>query len=787
MNLSDNVTVIKGVGEKVAKLYVKLGIVDIEDLIYHWPRRYDDYSKLQKVKDIKPGPVTLKVQVKSSKGRYARRGLHITEALVSDDSGDIKLTWFNQPYRAAALKTKTWYFVSGEYSYQGDRYSIINPSMELVSDLPKNTARILPIYPETKGLKSHQIRKHMAELLPLIKKLPETLPSIATKAEKLMTHAEAVTQIHFPSSSTKLDAARRRLGFEELYEITLASQLNQQAIASQTGPIIKFDEQLAKQFVAKISFKLTDAQRKSAWQILQDLTGVGQPSVDGVQGADEQRSKSYGKYGERAAKTATRQSATNQIRVTGSAGKQGLVARHVRPMNRLLEGDVGSGKSVVAAMAALMAVKSGYQVAYMAPTEILARQQYEELGRLLSQFGVKSDLLVGSMPTKNKQPVLKALKNGETDLLFGTHALIQAEPIYHNLALVIVDEQHRFGVEQRNALMKKANPPDDARTVLARGSKEERTSRIANTVSERRTSTDKVIRRESAMHPAKPGGKSTSSVVRVPHVLTMTATPIPRTLALTLYGELDISIIDELPPGRLPVITKLVSPSNRPAVYKLIDEQLSQGRQGYVICPLVDDSDVLGVKSVTEEAKRLQQGAFKHRRIGLLHGRLKSEEKDKVMQDFSAGKYDLLVSTTVVEVGVNVPNATVMLIEGAERFGLAQLHQLRGRVRRSSYQSYCYLMPTLVEKPSRRLRAMETTDDGFKLAELDLKLRGPGQIYGLAQSGVLDLRLANLSDVKLIRAAREAAIATVAAGIKLVQYPRLQDRVNGLRKITNLN
>lgn len=670
------IAAIKGVGDKVSKLYKRLNVKSVEDLIYHFPRRYEDYSRVTPIKSIKPGVVTLKVQVASVNGRYARRGLHITEALVKDDTGSIKLTWFNQPYRAKALKQKVWYYVSGEYTYQGDRYSIVNPSMEQVSSFPKNTARIVPIYPETKGLKSHQIRKHITELMPQIRKLEETLPEFVIKDQGLLAHAEAVENLHFPKSGNQLEGAKARIGFEELYEISLASALNKQAAASKEGPSIPIDEQLARDYVQALDYKLTDAQRKSAWQILKDMASP-------------------------------------------------------EPMNRLLEGDVGSGKSVVAGLAALMAIKGGYQTVYMAPTEILARQQYEDLGQMLSKFGVKSELLIGSLNAKQRSESIKSIKSGQADFVVGTHALIQDGPVFKKLGLVIVDEQHRFGVKQREKLMGKAKT--------------------------------------------------------LPHVLTMTATPIPRSLALTLYGELDVSIIDQLPPGRKPVKTKIVNPASRQSVYAQIEEQLQAGRQGYVICPLVDDSDKLGVKSVTEEFKRLDTGPFKQRAIGLLHGKLKSEEKERIMAEFVAGKLDLLVATTVVEVGVNVANATVMLIEGAERFGLAQLHQLRGRIRRSKYQPYCFLMPSAGVKPARRLRAMETTNDGFKLAELDLELRGPGQIYGVAQSGELDLRLANLRDIRLVKAARDAAFKTLEERVELIQYPRLQARLAKLRKITNLN
>jgi ATP-dependent DNA helicase RecG len=676
MKLTDPVDSLTGVGSKLYRLYKRLHIDTIEDLIYFYPRRYDDYSLIVKIADIKPGPLTLKVKIKSVNQRYARRGLHITEALVNDSSGSLKIIWFNQPYRATSLKSNSEYYISGLYDFQGNRYSMLNPSVELVSSFPKNTARIVPIYPETKGLKSYQIRRSIKHVLPLISQLPETLPRFIVNGEHFMSHAKALEQLHFPESSTNYQKAKERLGFEELYEINLAALMNKQQNASEISPKFKFDEALARSFVKQLNFKLTDAQRISAWQILKDLD---KPT----------------------------------------------------PMNRMLEGDVGSGKTVVAILGALMVVKQGYQVAYMAPTEILARQQYTSLIQMLKPFNLKVGLLIAAMAKKEQRLILRGISSGRIDIVVGTHSLIQSEPKFKDLALIIIDEQHRFGVAQREKLMSKAK--------------------------------------------------------QVPHVLTMTATPIPRSLALTVYGELDVSIINELPSGRKPIITKVISPKARMSMYISIDKQIEQGRQIYVVCPLIDESDTLGVRSVTQEFKRLKEEHFSHRSIALIHGRLKSAEKEKIMENFSAGQVDILVSTTVVEVGVNVVNATVMLVEGAERFGLAQLHQLRGRVGRSQFQSYCYLVPSTGLSVPNRLNAMESTHDGFKLAELDLKMRGPGEIYGARQHGALDLRLANISDTKLVTRARVAASSTLEKGIDLLQYPRLKSRIENLRKITNLN
>jgi ATP-dependent DNA helicase RecG len=441
---------------------------------------------------------------------------------------------------------------------------------------------------------------------------------------------------------------------------------------------IDFNEKLAKEFVSKLPFKLTDAQRKVVWSIYKDL-----------------------------AKS--------------------------QPMNRLVEGDVGSGKTVVAAMAALMAMEQGFQVAFMAPTEILARQHAETLLKLLDSvgYGEQVGLLLGSLTAAQKKTAQQRISDGTIRLIIGTHALIAEKVDMHKLGLIIIDEQHRFGVGQRKKLQAKAG--------------------------------------------------------HMPHVLHMTATPIPRSLALTLYGELDISVLDEMPPGRQQIKTKLVSPNSKISLYKEINKEIEAGRQIFVVCPVIIETEASRGLSAEETFKQLSEHEYKHRKVALLHGRLKTDEKEQVMSDFVAGKFDILVSTTVIEVGVDVPNATVMLIVGAERFGLAQIHQLRGRVGRGANQSYCFLMLSDSKAPMQRLRALENITDGFKLAELDLKLRGPGAIYGTIQHGVLDLRIANLTDMKLIAAARNAAQEFLEKKEKINRYAHLEGKVNRLRSVTNLN
>jgi len=678
MELNSPVTDLKGVGEELAKKLAILSIHNVGGLVDNFPRRYEDYSQITDIKDLRPGPVTLQAKISSVTGRYVRRGMHITEAIASDNTASVRLVWFNQPYRAGAIKASQEYFVAGEYALRRSRFSIANPSVELVSDFPINTARIIPIYKETKGLKSHQIRKLIREALGLVKELPEHLPDWLVSELKLADYSTAVTNIHFPGSARSFVDAKKRLAFEEVFGLTLAALLNKRDVAHEEGLKIPFNEPLAKSFVGNLPFQLTGAQRKAAWQVFQDM-----------------------------AKS--------------------------QPMNRLIEGDVGSGKTVVAAMAAVMAMEQGFQVALMAPTEILARQHAETLLNLLSNvgYGDQVGLLIGSLKPAQKKLIHDKITDGTVKLIVGTHALIAEKVDMHKLGLIIIDEQHRFGVEQRKKLQAKAG--------------------------------------------------------HMPHVLHMTATPIPRSLALTLYGELDISVLDELPPGRQIIKTKICSPNSRPTLYEQIDKELAAGRQMFVVCPLITDSETSAGLSAEEVYKKLSEHDFKHRKVGLLHGKMKSAEKEAVMRNFLDRKYDILVSTTVIEVGVDIPNASIMLIEGVERFGLAQRHQLRGRVGRGAHPSYCFLMMSDSKAPSERLRALENTTDGFKLAELDLRLRGPGAIYGTLQHGALDLRIAKLTDIKLIAAARAAAQRFIDKNEKLKKYPYLDAKVSALRAVTNLN
>ncbi|MDZ7744908.1 MAG: ATP-dependent DNA helicase RecG [Candidatus Saccharibacteria bacterium] len=678
MTLDSSVSELRGVGEEVSRKLEILGVRTVADLLDYVPRRYDDYSQIDEINKLKPGMVTVQAKITQATGRYVRRGMHVTEAIASDDSGSVRLVWFNQPYRTNAIKAGKDYYITGEFGMRRTKLSILNPSAELVSDFPVNTARIVPVYRETKGLKSAQIRKLLREAIPLVRNLPETLPEWVIEQYNLMPRSAAFEMMHFPADAKLLAHAKRRLAYEEVFSLSLASLLNKYELLQKKAVAISFQEKLARDFTDSLSFNLTDQQRKAAWQIYQDL-----------------------------AKTT--------------------------PMNRLLEGDVGSGKTVVATMAAIMAVEQGFQVAFMAPTELLARQHYQTIQTLLKPLKLtkKVGLLVGGLKKSAKQSMQKRIKAGDVQIIVGTHALVQEKVTMQNLGLVIVDEQHRFGVEQRKSLQAKAE--------------------------------------------------------FMPHVLAMTATPIPRSLALTLYGELDISLINTKPQDRKPIKTSICSPNSRAALYKTIDKELEAGRQMFVVCPLISESDSFPAQSAEQVYEKLSSRDFKHRRVGLLHGKMKAADKESVMDEFVRGKLDILVSTTVIEVGVDIPNATVMLIENADRFGLAQIHQLRGRVGRSSHQGFCYLMLSDSTQPSRRLRALESSTDGFALAELDLEIRGPGAIYGTLQHGALDLRVAKLTDVKLIAAARSGAQAFIDHQENLLHYHELHERIKKLRAVTNLN
>lgn len=676
MNLLSPLDRVKGIGDKTGQQFADAGIHTVGDLIDFLPRAYDDFSQVTTIDNIKPGKATIKARCEKIATRPVRRGLRITTATLADKTGKLQAVWFNQPYRETQLKSGEEFFFSGEFEFSYNRYQLSNPSAEKVSDMPIQTDRILPIYRSIKGLKTALVRKILAELRPLITMLPETLPAEIIKSEKLLSRSQAVLLMHFPETVDDVEKARERLAFEELFQLLLASQLNKIENAKLQGWHIPFEQPVVANFVKQLPFELTGAQRRAAWDIIQDL-------------------------------------------------------ERQTPMNRLLQGDVGSGKTAVAGLVACQVAHFGMQTAIMAPTEILAGQHAETLGKLLQPLGFSVGLLTGKVKGVARKTLYEQIANGNVDVVVGTHALIQDKVIFKQLGFVVIDEQHRFGVKQRQQLLDKSK--------------------------------------------------------YMPHMLAMTATPIPRSLALTVYGELDVSILNELPRGRKPIATKVWSPNSRAQLYEKIDAEISDGRQAYIICSLIEDNPDNDIKSVQAEFKKLQNSIFKHRKIGLLHGKLKPEEKESVMQQFSNGQLDILVSTTVVEVGVDVPNATVIMIEDADRFGLSQLHQLRGRVGRSSHQSYCYLVTSTSAKPSERLREIEKSNDGFYLAEVDLRLRGPGEIYGRSQHGALNLQIATLADTKLIARAQHQAKLFASSNLDMLQYKQLASTVQYYQRLTTLN
>lgn len=680
MKLTTPLEQIKGVGPKTAQALAVAGLTTVSDALNFLPRAYDDYSTAVNIADLQPGKVTVKARCESVSTRIVRRGLRITTAVLADKSGKVKAVWFNQPYRETQLKSDAEFIFSGQFGMQYNRYQINNPSVELAKEIAKtaaeNNSGIQPVYKSIKNIRPKTMQDLMKNIRPIMDFLPETLPENIIRRQKLVSRSEAVKFLHAPKTHEEISRGRERLAFEELFEMILAAQFNKQEQTRLTGWKIPFNKSVVKNFVDQLPFPLTNAQRRAAWQILQDLESD-------------------------------------------------------HPMNRLLQGDVGSGKTVVAGLVAAEVAKAGFQTAIMAPTEILAQQHAKTLDELLSPFGVSVALLTGHVKGAARSQLLDNLASGNIDVVVGTHALIQEKVAYHKLGFAVIDEQHRFGVKQRQALLEKSD--------------------------------------------------------FMPHLLSMTATPIPRSLALTLYGELDISILDELPSGRQPIQTKIWSPASAPKLYESIENELAKGRQAYVICPLIDDNPDNDKKSVEAEYNKLSKTIFSHRRVGLLHGKLPAEEKAEVMQKFADGELDMLVSTTVVEVGVNVPNATVMLIENADNFGLSQLHQLRGRVGRGKHQSFCHLMMSGHDKPSQRLREIEKSQDGFYLAEVDLKLRGPGEIYGKMQHGDLNLKIASLADTALIVRAQTEAERFVKEGQDLLQYNHLAHAVSRYQRLTVLN
>lgn len=703
MNLDTPLRQITGIGYIQGVRLANLNLITVNDLINHFPFRYDDFSETVEIAEAQlDTKVTLKGEIWSIKNVYTRTRKIITQGIFNDGTNSINLTWFNQPYLAKSIKVGDKLQISGKLTKYNSKLSIVAPVWErlessqssALSRQTLHTGGLIPIYSETEGLTSRWLRTKISQILPKVELFIED-PLPENIKDNMLPLKEAYSKIHFPESYEDVQKATERLSFDEIFWIQLKTlivknlwknKVSVQAFSSQSSAL--------SSFVDSLPFKLTDAQQKVLNEILDDL-------------------------------------------------KKG------KPMNRLVQGEVGSGKTVVAAIAAYVAHLNGFKTLYMAPTEILAFQHHSTFKRLLEPLGINIGLYTGSkkftkvprVPHVSQVPRGEKTKSGTEprgtrgthdtlgtpDIIIGTHALLSDKLLTENVGLVIIDEQQRFGVEQRSVLRNKA---------------------------------------------------------KIPHFLTMTATPIPRTVALTLYGDLDLSIIDELPKGRIPVKTHVVPSKKRKDSYGFIQKQIDQGDQVYIITPLIEISETLAtVKAAKDEFETLQK-VFPKLKLGLLHGRLKPKEKDEVLNDFKDKKLDILVSTSVVEVGVDVPNATIMVIEGAERFGLAQLHQLRGRVGRGSKQSYCFLFSTNEDSSTiSRLKNLEKISDGLKLSEIDLKIRGSGEIFGKRQSGRFDLKIASFSDLELIEKTREAAQKILSEDPTLASYPQIKVKLHSFDQV----
>ncbi len=648
-DINSRITYLKGVGERRAELFARLGIYTVFDLLNYFPREYEDRRKIVPVSEVRAGEsVCIDAIVASGiSTRDIRKGFSITKLRAVDESGGIGIVFFNQKYSVKQLVQGERYIFYGKIEEQNGSLVMMNPGFEKKSDMGKKTGAILPIYALTAGLSQEMLRTHMREALSLFSEwIPEIIPADVRLREKLAHVGYSYRQVHFPTDEEELSIAKRRLVFEEFFVLSLGLMRLRNRRQKENGPV--FSDVGTDKFFNALPFVPTAAQLR----VIEEAAG-------------------------------------DMIRE--------------RPMNRIVQGYVGSGKTAVAAACAYMAYKNGFQTALMVPTEILAEQHKNSLLPLFEKLGMRIGLLIGSMRAAEKRAVKELAESGEADVLIGTHALITEDVRFSSLGLVIADEQHRFGVRQRAALAAK--------------------------------------------------GKN-------PHQLIMSATPIPRSLALIMYGDLDISVIDELPPGRLPVDTFIVNNSKRNDAYEFIRRQMDDGRQAYIVCPMIDDNEEGELRSVEKFAKELSETVFCGKRVEFLHGRQKQKEKDQIMRRFVIGETDAIVSTTVIEVGVNVPNAAVMAVENAERFGLSQLHQLRGRVGRGEHKSYCILFSNVAKSSpaAQRLEALRSTNDGFKISEEDLKLRGPGDFFGTRQHGLPELKIASLAeDMRVLDTAKREA------------------------------
>lgn len=693
MTLATPLLLVPRIGPVYQKRLKAMGITTVRDLLLHFPRSYQDLSRITPITQAQEGNeyCFLGTLSELTEKRTFKKRMSIVESIIKDKTGSMRVVWFNQPYLKETLQPGEEVYLAGKVIRDKSGIHLSSPSFEKAQGVPIHTARLVPIYPETRGVSSKWLRSIIYMLLYSMGTLQESLPSSLLRERGLPLFKDALFSIHFPNNKKDSELARKRFSFEELFFISLFVLTQRKKLSEAKAPAIAFSPDIIKRFTSKLSFTLTDAQKKAAWHILKDIA-------------------------------------------------------QVRPMNRILQGDVGSGKTVVAAMASLAAVKAGYQVAFMAPTEILAQQHFKTVGESLAPFRMTIGLLTGKtdryispkLPNDSieisRKKLLERVREGTIDVLIGTHALIQDKVKFNNLALVIIDEQHRFGVQQRKKLQPK-------------------TKLIA-------------------------------------HFLSMTATPIPRTLAMSVYGDLDPTIIDELPKGRKKVETKIVAPEERKKAYAFIAKEVKKGRQVFVICPRiekVEEGETSELKTVEEEYEKLSKDIFPDLEIEILHGKMGAPQKEQIMRRLKRGKIDILVSTSVIEVGVDIQNATVMMIENADRFGLAQLHQFRGRVGRSRYQSYCLLFTqSNVPKTKQRLKALLESENGFQLAERDLQLRGPGDFAGNKQWGIPDFAMENLANLPLVQEARDAAQKLLEKDLTLKNYPQLKNRVQELQEKLHL-
>ena len=668
LNLDSNIQFIKGVGEKRAKLFNSLGIFCVDSLIHFYPRKYEDWSASKNLEAVKSGEtVSIKATlITPVKEAMIRRGLTLFKCKFSDGENVISVTIFNNKYLAKSLHIYEDYYLYGKIEKSLLNFSMNSPKIEKA----ENILAIQPVYPAKEKLTSRSISKIMKTALDELGEIEETLDDEIMQKYSLISLDKAIRSIHFPNSADDYLPARKRLIFEELLTLQLGLLKLKSNKKSETALVIKDD--YSSEFEKLLPFNLTNAQKRTISECLQDMKS---------------------KY----------------------------------PCNRLVQGDVGSGKTAVAASLIYSVIKNGYQATMMAPTEILATQHYESLLKILAPAGINIRLLTGSTPAKEKKEIKKALFDGEIDLIIGTHALIQNDVAFKNLALVITDEQHRFGVKQRAQLAEKG---EDVHTIV------------------------------------------------------MSATPIPRTLGLILYGDLDISILDELPPGRQEIRTDVVDSRYHKRLYKFIKDAIARGEQCYIVCPAVEENET-NIKSAEELADELANGEFKGYNLGILHGKMKPKDKEAIMKSFASGKVSLLVATTVVEVGVDVPNATIMVIENAERFGLSTLHQLRGRVGRGNKKSYCVLVSDAKGETAReRLMTMKKYSDGFKIADTDLKLRGPGDFFGSRQHGLPELKIADMvEDMDTLQNAQECAKSILRNDFSLSNHPALKNQMNKMFEI----